>query len=65
MEITKPAEASTCRLGVRFSFKGHREHSLEFRWTPHPVIVTIRDNQDIVRVLVYSHYATPPRLEVS
>ena len=27
-------------------------------WTPHPVIVTIRDNRDYVRVLLYSYYTT-------
>ena len=29
-----------------------------FRWTPHPVIVTIRDNRDCIRVLLYSYYTT-------
>ena len=28
------------------------------RWTPHPVIVTIIDNKDHIRVLLYSHYTT-------
>ena len=28
------------------------------RWTPHPVIVTIGDNRDYIRVLLYSHYTT-------
>ena len=28
------------------------------RWTPHPVIVTIRDNRDYIRVLLYSYYTT-------
>ena len=28
------------------------------RWTPHPVIVTIRDNKDYIRVLLYSYYTT-------
>ena len=28
------------------------------RWTPHPVIVTIGDNRDYIRVLLYSYYAT-------
>ena len=28
------------------------------RWTPHPVIVTTRDNKDCIRVLVYSYYTT-------
>ena len=26
--------------------------------TPHPVIVTIRDNRDYIRVLLYSYYTT-------
>ena len=28
------------------------------RWTPHPVIVTIRDNGDYVRVLFYVYHTT-------
>ena len=32
--------------------------SIWFRWTPHPVIVTIMDNEDCIRVLLYSHYTT-------
>ena len=28
------------------------------RWTPHPVIVTIGDNRNYVRVLLYSYYTT-------
>ena len=28
------------------------------RWTPHPVTVTIRDDKNHVRVLIYSHYIT-------
>ena len=28
------------------------------RWTPHPVIVTIMDNRDYIRVLLYSYYTT-------
>ena len=28
------------------------------RWTPHPVIVTIKDNEDYIRVLLYSNYTT-------
>ena len=31
---------------------------LSLRWTPHPVIVTIRDNRDHIRVLLYSYYTT-------
>ena len=30
----------------------------EFRRTPHPVIVTIRDNDAYIRVLLNSYYAT-------
>ena len=29
------------------------------RWTPHPVIVAIRDNRDYIRVLLYSNYLNP------
>ena len=29
-----------------------------FRWTPHRVIVTIRDKKDYIRVLLYSYYTT-------
>ena len=28
------------------------------RWTPHPVIVTIMDNKDHIRVLLYSYCTT-------
>ena len=28
------------------------------RWTPHPVIVTIRDNKEYIRVRLYSCYTT-------
>ena len=28
------------------------------RWTPYPVIVTIRVNKDYIRVLLYSYYTT-------
>ena len=31
---------------------------ISLRWTPHPVIVTIRDNRDYIRVLLYSYYTT-------
>ena len=32
--------------------------SIFFRWTPHPVMVTTRDNRDYIRVLSYSYYTT-------
>ena len=31
---------------------------VKVRWTPHPVIATIRDNRDYIKVLLYSYYAT-------
>ena len=31
---------------------------MSFRWTPHPVIVTIMDNKDYVRVFLSSYYTT-------
>ena len=31
---------------------------LYIRWTPHPVIVTIGDNRDYIKVLSYSYYTT-------
>ena len=33
-------------------------HMIELRWTPHPGILTIRDNRDYIRVLLYSYYIT-------
>ena len=55
---------------VQFKGLGFKIWGLGFRvrWTPHPVIVTIRDNKDYIRVLVYSSYITitgwggPPRV---
>ena len=52
----------------------HRAHNILFtgccwvgavpnanlRWTPHPVIVTIVDNKDYIRVLLYSYYTPKP-----
>ena len=31
---------------------------IDVRWTPHPVIVTIKENKDYIRVLIYSSYTT-------
>ena len=28
------------------------------KWTPHPVVVTVRDNGDYIRALVHSDYTT-------
>ena len=27
-----------------------RQFGVQIRWTPHPVIVTVRDNEDYIRV---------------
>ena len=32
--------------------------NIDLRWTPRPVIVTIRDNKDHIQVLLYSYYTT-------
>ena len=40
-------------LGVRGVWR-----EIEVRWTPHPVIVAIRDNMEHIRVLLYSYYTT-------
>ena len=34
------------------------QYPVYLRRTPHPVIVTIRDNQDYIRVLLHSYYTT-------
>ena len=31
---------------------------VSLRWTPHPVIMTIRHNRGYIRVLLYSYYTT-------
>ena len=38
--------------------QGGARELVVFRWTPHPVIVTIGDTRDHIRVLLYSYYAT-------
>ena len=41
--------------------KGSKEQwnpNIYLRWTPHPIIVTIGDNRDCTRVLLYSYYTT-------
>ena len=51
----KAFQVGPLRLAARVwdsSFKAWED----FRWTPHPVIVTIRDIRDYVRVLLYSCY---------
>ena len=45
--LMKPLEDLTNKLTL-----------LYLRWTPHPVIVTIMDNRDYIRVLSYSYYTT-------
>ena len=50
-----PKSSSITTLGVHVSIK---QPQTSFWWTPHPVIVTIRDNRDYIRVLLYSYYTT-------
>ena len=35
-----------------------RLRQFQLRWTPHPVIVTMRNSKDYIRVLLYSYYTT-------
>ena len=32
--------------------------NVDLRWTPHPVIVAIRNSKDCIRILLYSYYTT-------
>ena len=42
-----------------YSYESKAELEREpWRWTPHPVIVSIGDNRDYLRVLLYSYYTT-------
>ena len=43
---------------MAYSEYGRWKRGPYLRWTPHPVIVTIRDNRDYIRVLLYSYYTT-------
>ena len=53
----RPIPKKTCPAILRRALKSLPE-TLSLRWTPHPVIVTIRDNRDYIRVLLYSSYTT-------
>ena len=50
--------------GAEDTLQGKRAESashdlyISLRWTPYPVIVTIRDKKDCIRVLLYSYYVT-------
>ena len=44
-----------CQVELRMC---SREGGRYIRWTPHPEIVTIRDNRDYIEVLLYSDYST-------
>ena len=48
MALAAKTDFQSPGLGLR----GH------IRWTPHPVIVAIRDNKDYTRVPFYSYYTT-------
>ena len=45
------------RGGVRCSERFNKPRPVS-KVDPHPVIVTIRDNRDYIRVLLYSYYTT-------
>ena len=39
-------------------FKACKAERYSLRWTPHPVIVTIRDHKGCIRALLYSYFTT-------
>ena len=43
---------------VQDSYKNSADHEVCVRWTPHSVIVTVRDDRDYMRVLLYSYFTT-------
>ena len=43
---------------IGFRDLGFRVWGVGFRWTAHPVIVTMGDNRDYIRVLLYSYCTT-------
>ena len=49
----KPRKSSAQEQERKYLIRG-----VWFKRTPHPVIVTILDNTDYIRVLLYSYYAT-------
>ena len=56
------AESNSCATPFgRSDPRGIKDCLGVIRWTPHPVIVTIRDNKDYIRVLLYSYYTLNPK----
>ena len=55
-------------MSLRLSKRRLHVICTDLRWTPQPVIVTISDNRDYIRVLLYSYYNTitgwggPPKI---
>ena len=66
MILTTAAIASHCRcssstLASLHGSPAHRKSlspTVYIRWTPNPVIVTMRNSQDYIRALLYSEYTT-------
>ena len=57
--MDKKMEATTLLIAKSTPRTNRRTLSVvAIRWTPHPVIVTIRDNRGYIRVLLYSYYTT-------
>ena len=46
------SKARLVKARLHFSNKPVQNEEIYFRWTPHPVIVTIRDNSEYIRVLL-------------
>ena len=44
--------------GQQHAMSSPKAFRVHVRWTPHPVIVTIKDNGDSIMVLFYSYYTT-------
>ena len=61
-ELTTPSMESTAIILIVLPatyFRTRRNKSIGYlRWTPHQVIVTIGDNRDCIRVLLFSYYTT-------
>ena len=59
-EISTPLSHKLLSHGSRVEPRLHPQavHEYDLGGTPHPVIVTIRDKKDYIRVLLYSNYTT-------
>ena len=53
-----------CGLAIQGRSPNAWDHGEDFRWTPHPVIVTLRDNKEYIRALFNPYYPTITRWAV-